>query len=172
MTLTSLIATIKNKLSTIRVRTILIGLGLLLVILAVFQAGVFIGFHKASFGREWGERYTNNFDPRARDGFMRMPMSDQFASGHGAIGKIISTTATSLVIDGPDHLEKTIAVSSETMVRKFKETASVADLIPGTFIIVIGKPDTSGTITAKLIRMLPSPPFPTVTPATITQPIN
>lgn len=171
MKLTSLTTPIKNKLSTIRVRTILIGLGLLLIMFTVFQAGVFIGFHKASFGRAWGERYTNNFDPRARDELVHMPRPDQFASGHGAVGKIISATETSLVIDGPDHLEKTISLSPESAIRKFKETASLSDLVPGTFVVVIGEPDTSGTINAKLVRILPPPPIPAIVPTT-TQPIN
>lgn len=159
MTLVSLIASLKNKIYSLRIRTILVGLGLLLIMLAVFQAGVFVGFHKASFGHDWGDRYTKNFDPRARDGFARMPRSDQFASGHGAIGKIISVADQSLVIDGPDHLEKTITLTPDTTIRKFKDTASAQDLVPGTFIIAIGEPASNGTIQARLVRILPPPPM-------------
>ena len=172
MTFTSLATTLKNKVTSIRIQTVLIGLGLLLIMLAVFQAGVFVGFHKALFGREWGDRYTKNFDPRARDGFAQIPLSDQFASGHGAIGKIISIVNQSIIIDGPDHLEKTITLFPETTIRKFRQTASAHDLVPGTFIIVIGEPDTSGTINAKLIRILPPPPFTETAPVTTTQPTN
>ena len=33
------------------------GIGFIIVILLIFQAGVFVGFHKAGFGRRFGERF-------------------------------------------------------------------------------------------------------------------
>lgn len=140
--------------NTKRVITVIVAIFAALVI---FQLGVFVGFHKASFSRDWGDRYSRNFDPRARDSVGKFPRPDRFPTGHGAIGKIISVSENSLIIDGSEHIEKTVAFSDQTLVRKFKDTATTTDLIPDMFVVVIGEPNSDGVIDAKLIRVVPSP---------------
>jgi len=65
---------------------ILYGIGIVIVAMLIFSAGITVGFHKASFGRAWGENYERNF------GMMpNRPIfgQDNFPNANGAVGKII-----------------------------------------------------------------------------------
>ena len=45
-------------------KSIIYTLGVLFILFFVFQAGVVVGFKKASFHRDWGDNYEKNFGSR------------------------------------------------------------------------------------------------------------
>ena len=83
---------------------ILCGLGIIIVALLIFSAGIRIGFQKASFGRAWGEHYNENFGmgkrkTNERMGDMRrIGVMDYFPNAHGATGKIIKIELPNVIV--------------------------------------------------------------------------
>ncbi len=137
---------------------ILCGLGIIIIVLLIFSAGVKVGFHKASFGRAWGENYERNFGMMAnRPMFGR----DNFPNAHGAIGKIIKKELPTIIVQDRDNTEKVILLGNDTHIQKIKEQINQNDLQIDDFVVVIGTPNEKGQIEAKLIRIMPaSMPFP------------
>ena len=136
-------------------RTTVYTFGVSVVVILIFQAGVIVGFHRATFSHDWDDNYSKNF------GLMHSfrPLSgmpENFPNTHGAIGKIITSTPPLLSIEDKDGTEKAILIKTDTVIRKMREDATAADLTPNTEIIVIGNPNTQGQIEAKLIRIIPS----------------
>jgi hypothetical protein len=130
------------------------GVGFLIIAIVIFEAGVFVGFHKASFAYGWEQNYGRNFgDPRGQFGFpdRALPI------GHGADGRVISVSKGSFVVAGGDEAEKTIRVSSSTIIRAASGATTSAALANGSYVVVIGEPDASGTVSAQLVRILPAP---------------
>lgn len=128
-----------------------------IILLATFQAGVHVGFHKAGFSGHMGEKYYRAFG-EGRHGFAGNIDEHGFPSAHGAIGRVIKTASSSLVVVGPDRIEKTVNISRDTEVLRFRDKVSYADITPGTYVVVIGSPNDNAEITARLIRILPPPP--------------
>lgn len=141
---------------------ILIGIGVSIIALLIFQAGVTVGQHKAKFGDRLGNHFERNFVDTQRGGFPN-PQGFVFGEplppgGHGAVGEIISITLPTFVIAGPDNLEKTVAVTDDTLVREFRDELGIESIETGKFVVVLGEPNDDGVIEAKLIRFLPPPP--------------
>ncbi len=129
-------------------------IGGLFILGATFQLGVFTGYHKASFARDWGDHYGKNFGmekPESFKGMMRgdLPMS------HGAAGKVLTVTLPTFVIEDKDGTEKTVTVSTTTIIKSGMQYASSTLLTPNTFVVIIGEPNKNGQIEAKLIRVMP-----------------
>lgn len=140
------------------VRGILIGLGLAILVLVIFQAGMVAGHQKAKFGARFGDNFERNFGgPRGGDFGGRFP-APGMPSGHGAVGEIVSIALPHVIVAGPDNLEKTVLIGTSTMVREFRDEISVEELQVGDFIVVLGNPNEEGQIDAKLIRLMPTPP--------------
>jgi len=133
---------------------ILYGVGILIVVILIFSAGVSVGFHKASFGKAWGENYERNFGMKPNQ---QMIGQDNFPNAHGSIGKIIKIELPTIVVQDKDNIEKLILIKDNTQVQKMRNTLTVNDLKVDDFIVVIGNPNEQGQIEAKLIRMVPSP---------------
>ena len=143
-------------------RLVAMAIVILVVLLAVFQAGRFVGFRQAIFSGHLGDNYYRAFEDSGR-GMMGNPgphsfWSDDLPNGHGAAGKIIKINLPNIVVLGPDNIEKVIKVDDKTLVRRFRNTVKASDLSVGDFIVVIGTADESSEIAAKLIRLLPPPP--------------
>ena len=139
-----------------KVRVIIFGLGVAILALIIFQAGVVAGYHKARFGARYGDSFSRNFvDPHQR--FDRGFFSGGAPGGHGAVGEIVSIALPQMVVAGSDNLEKTVLVASSTRIREFQTELSTSDLKIGTTVVVLGAPDTNGKIVAQLIRVLPAP---------------
>ncbi|MEI6042422.1 MAG: hypothetical protein WCQ00_02540 [bacterium] len=145
---------------------------ILIVISVVFQAGIFVGYHKAMFYKSTGDNYYRAFNnkggpagkggPEQFDEFMK---DANLPGGHGAVGKIVSINLPTIVVASPDNIEKTINISKDTLIRQFREDINSKDLKIGDYIIVLGEisgtdtsPSDKGIINAKLIRLLPPPP--------------
>jgi hypothetical protein len=131
---------------------ILCGIGIVVVALTLFYAGVIVGFHKASFGRSWEENYERNFgfgpDRPSFD-------ANNFPNANGAIGKIIKIELPTIIVQDKDNTEKVILISSNTQIEKMKANITTNDLTIDDFVVVIGTPNTQGEIEAKFIRVMP-----------------
>ncbi len=122
----------------------------LILALLVFEAGVFVGYHKALFSYRGGERYMRMMEgPRGQVG----PGRGQI---HGATGKIVSASLPTFVVLGPDSVEKTVMVDASTTIAKFREATSSAAIREGDMAFVLGDPDASGIIRARFVRILPA----------------
>ncbi|MFA5936612.1 MAG: hypothetical protein WC822_01900 [Candidatus Paceibacterota bacterium] len=134
---------------------VLYSIGALIIMALIFSAGVSVGFHKASFGRAWGENYERNFGMRPG---RQMFGQDNFPNSHGAIGKIIKIELPTIITqDIKDNTEKIILIKDDTQIQKIKENITASDLKIDDSIVVIGTPNEQGQIEAKLIRIMPSP---------------
>ncbi len=139
---------------------ILCVIGIVLVALLIFAAGVTVGFHKADFGRAWEENYDQNFGmghradagPVGQTGIM-----DYFPTAHGATGKIIKIELPNIIVQDKDNTEKTVSIGSDTTIQEGRTTAVATDLKVDDFVVSIGTPDNNGVIEAKFIRVIPAP---------------
>lgn len=157
---------LKNKIKSIfesqTFKTVIYTIGVLFIIFLIFQAGMIAGFRKASFGRDWGENYTDNFgSPHKFIGMRGEGMGDfgNLPNAHGAIGKIIKVELPIMVVfDGKDQTEKIIVINDKTDIRMMRDVVDTSALKVDEHVVVIGAPNSSGQIEAKLIRFIPAPP--------------
>jgi len=153
---------IKNAFESKLSFRILGAVGIVIVILLIFSAGVTVGFHKASFGQAWEENYEKNFGMKPNH-----PVFDNFPNASGAIGKIIKIKLPTIIVQSREGTEKVILLKTDTQIQKMRESITENDLRLDDFVVVIGTPNTQGQIEAKLIRVMPlgmPVPPPTVTP--------
>ena len=150
---------LKNMHKNKPVRTIIGILLFLIVVLTAFQAGVFIGYRKASFSNNLGNRYYRQaFEDGKHDGSFGF-FGGEIPSGSGAVGKIVRIDQASFVVATPDNIEKTIKITDDTLIRKFRDKISLTDLKIGDQVIVLGGANEKSEIEAKLVRLLPPPPI-------------
>ncbi|MFA6353629.1 MAG: hypothetical protein WCW93_01715 [Candidatus Paceibacterota bacterium] len=141
-------------------------LGVIIVALLIFSAGITVGFRKASFGRAWGDNYEHNFGMRPN-----RPMfgQDNFPNANGAIGKIIKITLPTIIVQDKDNTEKVILLKDDTKIQKMMSEIKASDLIIDDFVVIIGSPNAQGQIEAKLIRIMPAGmPIPPPPPQALT----
>ncbi|MEK7631050.1 MAG: hypothetical protein AAB417_03425 [Patescibacteria group bacterium] len=139
---------------------ILSGIAITIVALLIFQAGIMVGHRKAAYSYHFGETYYRTFG-RSGDA-VRDAFPGELAGGHGAVGRIIKLEPPTIVVEGPDNIEKIITIGDQTIIKRFRDTITVNDLKLEDHIIVIGEPYDTGTINARLIRVMPGdmpPPF-------------
>lgn len=135
-------------------------LGIFMIALFIFSLGVTVGFHKANFGRAWGEHYSQNFGPArggARIGIDKVKMIDWAPNAHGTIGKILKVEAGQFIVEDKDGTEKIVLLTEQTKIQKNTTTIMSTELRADDFVVVIGSPNSAGQIEAKLIRVIPSP---------------
>lgn len=138
-------------------KKILCGIGAAVIILLVFQAGMFVGYKKAAFSYRWGDNYYRAFG-RHHGKFMPGIFGEWgLSNSHGSIGKIIKVELPTLALEDKDGTEKIILVTSNTIIKRFRETIKPADLKAGDFIVVVGSSDDTPQIEAKIIRVMPYP---------------
>ena len=147
---------IKETLKSTKFAKVFYLVGIVLVVLIIFQAGVFVGFKKASFSNRWGENYKQTFGGQHR-GMMgeMMGFGSDYVNSHGATGKIIKLELPKIIMLGSDNVEKSIVTNSDTLVRSFRDEIKTTDLKVDDYLVVIGSPNSAGEIEAKLIRVLP-----------------
>jgi len=130
----------------------------LIIALVIFRAGMIAGFYKANFSYQWGENYHRNFGGPEK-GFMRNIEGKDFTDSHGTVGQIIKLDQNTIVIKGPDNVEKYVTIDSTTSIIKLKEQIKLTDLKIDDYVVIIGKPNDKGQIEAKFIRIMPHPPY-------------
>lgn len=167
---------------------LLYSIGVILLVLVIFVAGMLMGYHQASVSYRWGENYYRNFVGGPHGGDFRGLGRDEFINGHGLFGSILSITSINnsninglssgevLVVKDKDNTEKIVLVAPNTTVRRDREAISMKDLQVNMLIIALGTPNNEGQIEAKLIRILPPtftpPPFSSSIPFTPSTPPN
>jgi hypothetical protein len=140
-------------------RTVLYTIGVLILILAIFQAGMFVGMKRASFfyGNGMG-KYHRNFDQRQEGPLFGMERGD-FPNTHGTIGKIVKISLPTFVIADQDKVEKVVLMKDDSLVRQFRDEIKATDLKVGDFVVVMGTPNDKSQIEAKFVRIMPEPPL-------------
>ncbi|MBV9349641.1 MAG: hypothetical protein JO026_02720 [Patescibacteria group bacterium] len=131
---------------------VLVGIGGVLILFLVFQAGVAVGIHKAGANFRMGENYYRALGENGRDFF-----GQDFSEAHGAVGSILSVSLPNFILEEKNNTEKVVVIGNQTVIRDFRNATSAAALIPGKFVIVLGDPDDNGWIKANLVRILPPP---------------
>lgn len=131
---------------------ILVGVGIVLVTFLIFSAGITVGFHKASFGRAWGENYERNFGMMPN---RQMFGRDNFPNASGAIGKIIKIELPNIIVQGKDNTEKVVLIKDDTKIQEMMSVVKTSDLAVDDYVVIIGSPNVQGQIEAKLIRIMP-----------------
>jgi len=132
---------------------ILCSVGAVVITLLIFQAGIFVGYHKAGFSYRMGDNYYRAFGGE-RGGFMGMHQDRYFMNAHGVVGKIIKIDSQSIIVTGSDNVEKVVVTDDDTIIRHLRDSLAFADLKVGQNIVIIGSPDDKGQIVAKLIRLM------------------
>lgn len=143
---------------TVKMRPLLLLLGVLIIALGIFEAGVAVGFHKAAFSYEWGDHYYRAFGHSRGTRMTGRPGTDDILTDHGAAGTIISMSLPTLVIDDTNHVERVVRMGNDTMIRRFRDTLSANDLKERDYIVVLGTPNSRSEIEARFIRVLTTPP--------------
>lgn len=144
-------------------KAVLFGLGAFIILLLVFQLGVYVGFRKARFSFNWGDNYHRAFGG-PRGGFLRDFEGKDFISGHGTTGSIAKIDGNNLIINGQDGAEKIIAVTENTSLKKGMADIKLSDLKVDDRVVIIGSPKDDGSIEARIVRIFESgnkPPFQT-----------
>ena len=124
----------------------------LIVLLLVFQLGVFVGFHKANFAFRWGENYHRAFGG-PRGGFLRDFSGRDFTNSHGTAGTVAKIDNQDLVIKGRDGVEKIVHMADTTTIEKGRSAIKLSDIKVDDRVVVIGSPKDDGSIDAKIIRV-------------------
>ncbi len=140
---------------------IITGVICFILIVIALGIGIRIGTEKAGFSYRWADNYHKNFGG-PKEGFIdnwrEFPAGD-FIEAHGSFGKIIKIDGNTIIIQGRGNIENTILIKDDTVIKSIKGDMKQIDLKVDDFIIVIGSPNDSGQIEAKLIRVLPPPPL-------------
>ncbi len=136
---------------------ILYALGILLIVLVIFQAGMFTGYRRAMFLAQMDSNYRRDLhDPRSLFApFMHGP--DE-ANSHGAVGEIVSVNLPLVMVKGGSTAEEIVMINPGTTIRRFHDTATTSDLRAGEQVVVVGNPDSDGRIQAQFVRILPNLP--------------
>jgi hypothetical protein len=146
-----IIASKKSKIAALAV-------GVFIIALVSFAAGVAVGFHKARFSYQWGANYERNFmgprmGNRGPGGMMQDFEGRGFRNAHGIAGQIISVSDSSIVIKDRNGQENTVTVSDKTLIKSGSNDIKITDLKSDENIVVMGQPGDNGTINADLIRV-------------------
>lgn len=137
-------------------------LGILAVLLLIFEFGVTVGYRKAAFEYGLGNNYYRVFGA----GGGMLSDIDDFPAAHGVSGTIIRISPPYAFIEGANNEEKAVRIGSTTTIVKYHSTISPNGIAQGDFIVVIGEPEASSSdINAHFIRVLP-PPSPASTSLT------
>ena len=137
---------------------IVAGVCIMLVVMCIFEVGVMVGYHEATFSSRWGQNYERNF---GNMGMMQGLPDGHLPSPDGTLGKIISisndASSTTLVVNNSQKPEEKILINSDTLVRDHEKTISASSLTVGSYVVILGIPNDQGEIEAKLVRVVPAP---------------
>lgn len=124
-----------------------------LALLLAFSVGVATGFHRAAFSYHLEQNYGRSFGTTT--GRFLQP-GPGMPREHGTSGKIVSITASAVTIARASGPEQQVDFDADTMIRNQNSVASSSSLVAGDFVIVFGDPSNTGSIHARLIRIIPA----------------
>ena len=131
------------------------GIGITVICLIIFQAGVHVGYKKAAYSFGFGDTYHAMFGTPKRSLPFGEPQG-RFSNAHGTVGSIVKIELPTVIIEDRDQTEKIILLKDDTIIRKFRDTLTATDLTLGDSVVVMGAPNNQMQIEAKLIRVLPA----------------
>lgn len=134
---------------------LLVGIIAVTAVLTIFEAGVFVGRHQASFDMHEGDAYFRVVTHRSGGPFAPFMPAGGNVGDHGASGVVVSIALPTMVVADSQNAEKTVVLDDDTIVRSPDGDADASDIRTGDFAVVLGAPDSSGRIQAKFIRILP-----------------
>jgi len=142
---------IKDFASSKTFQKIIWWVGILIVVLFIFQIGVFVGYRDASFSYKLGDNYYRTFGGGPSEDIQNFP-----PGGHGVSGKIIKISLPTILVASDDGLEKSILVGTSTLMRELRQVIPIADLKVDDMVVIIGSPNSESQIEAKFIRVIPA----------------
>ena len=158
----------KTFLSSQAFKKILWVIGGIAVVFLIFGFGVMIGYHSALFSSSWGQNYYRNFYGNGpQNGPMGVFVARAPFNDHGVTGSVIDVSSSSISIRDDDNDERSIAISSDTVIKKMDNIVSIGVITVGDSIAAIGEPNGNGQVSARFIRIFgtsSSMPFPPVSP--------
>ncbi len=138
-------------------KKVLWSIGALIVFLVILNMGILIGYHKAGFSYRWGDSYYRAFGKHEGGMMMGFSQDRDFINTNGAIGKIVKIEPPTIVVQDRDGTEKIVTINNQTIIRRFRDAISPADLKIGDVVVVFGSPNDNSQVEATLIRILPMP---------------
>jgi hypothetical protein len=140
---------------------LILGVAGLIILLLIFQLGMFVGFRKANHSFQWGDNYHQVFGGPP-GGFLRNFGGQDFVSGHGTTGTIAKIDSNDLIIKSDEGTEITVVVNGDTLIKNGSATIKISDLKVDEQVVIIGSPNPDGSINAEIIRVFnrPVPPPP------------
>ena len=147
---------IKSVSDSKKVKAMIVVIACIAIAALIFQAGVVVGFKKASFGKHWGENYEKNFG-MVRHNRMMGDLPDRLPNAHGAIGKVAKIELPNIIVTDKDGVEKVVVLDDDTLIKKGQDNILEKDIVVNDFVVVVGSPNDQGQILAKLIRIMPEP---------------
>ena len=145
---------IKDSLQSKTAFKILYIVGVLALILIIFQAGVFVGYRKAAFSYRFGDRYYNNIRGPGNHFLGGFPRGG-FPDASGATGKVMKIDLPTIIVLGPDNIEKVVRIDEETKINRFRDSVSSSEIRVNDFVTIIGNPNSRAEIEARLVRIIP-----------------
>lgn len=154
----------ENILQSKMFKKVLCGIAVFVVALCIFHVGMLVGYHKAAFSYRFGDNYHRTFGSPEGRGMGMMGSKEgsrgffmgEFTPAYGVTGTIVKVSLPTIIVAGTDKVEKVVAINEKTLVRRFREDIKTSDLKVGDTVVVIGSPNESAQIEAKLIRILPA----------------
>lgn len=151
----------KDFIQSKKFKSIIQIIGIVLISVVIFGAGMEVGQRRALFSYRFDDNYNRNFAGPHSVFSPMMGDQDNIFSSHGAVGEIISLGLPNIVIKGPSEVEKSAIIDNQTIIRQMSGVATTSDLVVGKSVVIIGDPDETGIIHASLIRIMPPPrPLP------------
>ena len=145
---------IKKWVDSDLIKRIIYAFGVLMIAAIIFQAGIFVGFRRVSFGRDWSKNYERNFGPIQHGLGMMGGTYDTLPNAHGVIGNIINIELPTMIVSGQNGVEKVVLIKEDTIIHLMRENISKDKLALGDDVVILGDPNSQGQIEAKLIRVM------------------
>lgn len=142
---------------------IMLGLLALVLLLVGFGLGMAVGIKKSEFSYKWHGNRPMMAPPGLNRGFFNQLNGHDFMDANGTIGQISKIEGAVITIKDRGNTEKSVLSDDKTKIEIAGQAAKISDFKAGDTAIVIGDPNDSGQIQAKLIRVMPSP-FPSFPP--------
>ncbi len=138
-----------------RIQVLLGVLILLILICFAFMIGAKAGERRSRHFCNWSENYPEMMRPHGDARPMITPFRPM-PLPNGTFGRVLSTTGTSILIEGQDRFQQSVLINSSTTIRTDQGETSSTAIQPTMEVGVFGKPNQQGQIEAYLIRLFPA----------------
>ncbi len=130
-------------------------IGMIAGISIIFFSGMVFGNHRADYRCAFGDRYEKMFFGEKGNPMMPGFNPKEDIRAFGASGKIISIASSTIIVADLSGAEKIISTDAQTQIKSGTTTTSLLDLKVGQNVTVFGGPAQDGSITARLVRVMP-----------------